>query len=109
MVHPGLCRSRQETNAAISPLRARRFGRDDRERGLGLHDPKPLRGFAGLVGGAVFGVVIRRWRAASYITTAPATETLSEETLPAMGMRSKWSQVRFTRSCSPEPSLPRTR
>gem|GEM_PF-7107847 len=77
------------------------------------YEPRPLRDFGGLDSGGGGRVAPampeRRWRMASYMTTAPATETLSELTLPAMGMRRRWSQVRLTRSCSPEPSLPRTR
>ena len=47
--------------------------------------PRPLRtlGFFGARGSGGG----RRWRMASYMTMAPATETLSEETWPAMGMR----------------------
>ena len=70
-------------------------------------EPRPLRGFAGL--GVRGAIGFERWRRASYMTTAPATETLREETLPAMGMRRRWSQVFLTRSWRPVPSLPRTR
>ena len=48
----------------------------------------------------------RRWRATSYITTAPATETFSEGTWPSMGMETRKSQRLRTRSCSPLPSAP---
>jgi hypothetical protein len=74
-----------------------------------FHDPKPLRGLWGLDSGGGGRTAERRWRRASYMTTAPATETLSEETLPAMGMRRRKSQVRLTRSWRPAPSRPRTR
>src|SRR6202021_1774886 len=69
-----------------------------------LHEPRPLCAVA-----ADFRVVAescgcsaeRRWRAASKSTTAPAAETLREATSPAMGIRSRRSQVRRTRSCRP--------
>src|SRR5690348_790338 len=50
----------------------------------------------------------RRWRATSYITTPAATETLSDGTLPAIGMETRKSHLRRTRSCRPLPSAPRT-
>ena len=51
------------------------------------YEPRPLRGFGEAAGLTAAGVL--RWRMASYMTTAPATETLREETMPAMGMRSR--------------------
>src|SRR5689334_12392864 len=75
--------------------------------------PRPFCFFAGFGACAGEGVCWTgedvRWRRASYMTTAPATETLREATWPAMGMRRRWSQVFLTRSCSPAPSRPRTR
>ena len=67
-------------------------------------DPKPFRGLTAFTAGgcAVAGPIF--CRSASYITTAPATDTFSDDTLPAIGIRSRWSQVFFTRSCSPAPS-----
>ena len=63
-----------------------------------IHDPKPLRGFCCLDSVATGTAPWRRWRIASYITTAPATDTFNELTFPAMGMRSRKSQVRLIRS-----------
>ncbi len=63
-----------------------------------IHDPKPLRGLCGLDSVGAGTAPARRCRIASYITTAPATDTFSELTLPAIGMRSRKSQVRLTRS-----------
>src|SRR5713101_906286 len=51
----------------------------------------------------------RRWRTISYITTPAATETFKEGTLPSMGMETRKSHLRRTRSCSPLPSAPRIR
>src|SRR5579864_1716609 len=51
----------------------------------------------------------RRWRTISYKTTAAATETFREGTLPSMGMETRKSHFRLTRSCRPLPSPPRTR
>src|SRR5215472_3880628 len=50
----------------------------------------------------------RRWRATSYITTAPATETFSDGTCPSIGIDTRKSQRLRTRSCSPLPSAPST-
>src|ERR1700722_1946887 len=44
----------------------------------------------------------------SYRTTAAATETFSDGTLPSMGIETRKSHFLFTRSCSPLPSPPRT-
>ena len=44
--------------------------------------------------------------AASNSTTAPATDTFKDAIAPAMGIRSRWSQVRRTRSCSPRAFAP---
>src|SRR5712692_8227731 len=51
----------------------------------------------------------RRWRTISYMTTPAATETFKEGTLPSMGMETRKSHLRRTRSCSPLPSAPRIR
>src|SRR3954452_6735588 len=51
---------------------------------------------------------VRRWRASSYITMPPATETFSEGTLPSIGIETTKSHLRRTRSCNPFPSAPRT-
>ena len=61
-----------------------------------LHEPRPFCGFA--FAAAATTAAARRWRAASNSTTAPAAATFSESTRPAMGMRSRWSQVRRTKS-----------
>src|SRR5271169_661106 len=50
----------------------------------------------------------RRWRATSYITIAPATETFSEGTRPYIGIETRKSQRFRTRSCKPFPSAPKT-
>jgi hypothetical protein len=63
-----------------------------------IHDPKPLRGLCGLDSVDAGTAPARLCRIASYITTAPATDTFSELTLPAIGMRSRKSQVRLTNS-----------
>src|SRR5258708_6547206 len=71
-----------------------------------FHDPRPLRGFAG---GAFDSTGLRRWRAASYMTMAPATDRLSEEHWPAMGIRRGRSQVFLPRAWRRAPSRPRPR
>ena len=50
-----------------------------------------------------------RCRTISYKTTAAATETLSDGTLPSIGIETRKSHFRFTRSCSPLPSPPSTK
>src|SRR6185437_14889375 len=52
---------------------------------------------------------LRRWRATSYITTAPATDTLSEGTLPSIGIFTRKSHFFRICSCRPCPSAPSTR
>src|SRR6202012_824907 len=71
------------------------------------HEPKPFCSLRAFSTGA-FSAEPRRWRAASKSTTAPAAETLSDDTLPAIGICSRWSQVFLTRSCRPSPSRPST-
>ena len=51
-------------------------------------DPSPFRIFAALMG-AFANPTVLRCRNASYITTAPATDTLRDETMPAIGIRSR--------------------
>src|SRR5580658_7185762 len=51
----------------------------------------------------------RRCRTISYSTTAAATETFSDGTFPSIGIETRKSHFRFTRSCRPLPSPPRTR
>src|SRR4030081_2988461 len=50
----------------------------------------------------------RRWRTISYSTTAAATETFSDGTLPSIGIETRKSHFLFTRSCRPLPSAPST-
>src|ERR1700693_2893269 len=50
----------------------------------------------------------RRCRTISNKTTAAATETFSDGTLPNIGIETRKSHLRFTRSWSPLPSPPRT-
>src|ERR1700730_3274960 len=44
----------------------------------------------------------------SYSTTAAATETFRDDTLPSMGIETRKSHFLFTKSCRPLPSAPRT-
>src|ERR1017187_7057218 len=55
------------------------------------HEPNPLRGFAGPEGVTGGGAGWRRWRMASSMTTAPATETLSEGNGAGLGVGSRWA------------------
>src|SRR5436305_14984170 len=50
----------------------------------------------------------RRWRTISYKTTAAATETFRDGTLPSIGIETRKSHLRLTRSCRPLPSPPST-
>src|SRR5271168_910251 len=50
----------------------------------------------------------RLCRTISYITTAPATDTFSEDTFPSIGIETRKSHFFLTRSCRPLPSAPRT-
>src|SRR5271167_4766994 len=50
----------------------------------------------------------RRCRTISNNTTAAATETFSDGTLPSIGMETTKSHFLLTRSCSPLPSPPST-
>src|SRR5215469_6060331 len=53
--------------------------------------------------------LMRRCLTISYKTTAAATETFREGTLPSIGIDTRKSHLRFTRSCRPLPSPPSTR
>src|SRR5579863_591831 len=50
----------------------------------------------------------RRCLTISYKTTAAATETFSDGTFPSIGIETRKSHLRFTRSCRPLPSPPIT-
>src|SRR5271166_5792283 len=49
-----------------------------------------------------------RWRTTSYNITPAATETFSDGTLPSIGIETRKSHFRATRSWRPLPSAPRT-
>src|SRR5947207_15576503 len=74
---------------------------EDAEDAEGLQ--KRIQDFASSVPLCLGGGCCLRWRASSYITMPPATETFNDVTRPSIGIETTKSHLRRTRSCNPFP------